>query len=159
MNTVRNNITRIKNSILLKLPDGEDIFGFKGINKKAIEDLLSDSYNYSYQLNELEPKVEIVLLKRKLAAILDPLREKIDSIDFAKDDGDGFNDILNGIVAIRDAIRSTYIYVVDKGLRTEVYAIDLKTKVDGTEKNVSHLMKLAETVEQSLAGFQKQATH
>lgn len=120
MNTVRANLTRLKNSMQEKLPDGDDIFGFAGISKKLLIACVDEAYKLSYSLSQLEPEFEITVLKRKLASLFDDCKDYLNKGTEQWGKEKKFDKFITDITNIREQVRLTYLVVVDKGLRTEV---------------------------------------
>lgn len=119
MQTIRGNLTRLKKSIEEKLPDGDDVFGYHGINKGMLIALVDDAYQLSYQLAELEPKFEITILKRKISHLVEDCKEYLSKdVDYWGKEKK-FDKFLSDLTKVREEIRITYLVVVDKGLRTE----------------------------------------
>ncbi|GEA02039.1 hypothetical protein KUL17_09360 [Alteromonas sp. KUL17] len=84
MQTIRSNLTRLKNLAEKNLPEGNDIFGYAGISKLLIIDFIESSHKFSYELADLEPNFEITILKRKLAKLIDLCK------DYLNEDVKGF---------------------------------------------------------------------
>ncbi len=120
MQTIRSNLTRMKNKIEEKFPEGDDIFGFQGINKGLLIGCVEDAYQLSYKLAELEPQFEITILKRKIAHLMDSCREYLSKNSEFWQKEKKFDQFVTDLTKIREEIRLTYLVVIDKSLRTEV---------------------------------------
>ncbi len=122
MQAIRANLTRMKKSIQEKLPEGDDVFGFSGIDKEALIDCVNDAYQLSYKLADLEPKFEITILKRKISNLIDSCKEYLskDTEQWGKEKK--FDKFVTDLTKIREEIRITYLVVVDNALRTESQA-------------------------------------
>lgn len=130
MQNVRSNLTRLKSSIQNKLPEGNDIFGFAGINKESLIRCVDDAYNLSYKLAELEPEFEIIILKRKVSRLLEDCKEYLSKGSDFWGKEKKFDKFVTDLTTIREYIRLTYLVVVDKGLRTEAEAIKILSDYD-----------------------------
>jgi hypothetical protein len=153
MQGVRSSLTRIKNGLEKHLSDENDLFGYAGVNKAGILSFLEESYDLSHKLNELEPRFEIVVLKRKVAPLLETCRSFVESLENKKDTEKGFNNFLNALTGIRDQIISTYIQCVDKGIRAEAYAYELKEKIDEISDKFKETKEDFANIEKGLAGL------
>lgn len=119
MQTIRSNLTRIKNKIEEKFPEGNDIFGFQGISKEQLISCVEEAYQLSYKLADLEPQFEITILKRKIAHLMDSTKEYLSKNSELWGKEKKFDQFVTDLTKIREEIRLTYLTVIDKSLRTE----------------------------------------
>lgn len=91
MQTVRGNITRLKSLVEKNVPEGNDVYGYAGINKSDLTSVIDEAYNLSYKLNEIEPKFEITLLKRKLSPLIDKCKNLLSDLPDEKKKGSSSN--------------------------------------------------------------------
>lgn len=150
MQTIRSNLTRLKNLAEKNLPEGNDIFGYAGISKLLIIDFIESSHKFSYELADLEPNFEITILKRKLAKLIDLCKDYLneDVKGFLKEKK--FDDFIDNLTEIRDQVRITYIVVVDKSLRKETDAAEIKENYEILKKSYEEFQDRFRTVDQSL---------
>lgn len=150
MQTIRSNLTRLKNLAEKNLPEGEDIFGYAGISKALIIDFIESSHKFSYELADLEPSFEITILKRKVSRLIDLCK------DYLNEDVKGylkekkFDAFLDNLTEIRDQVRITYIVVVDKSLRKEAHAAEIKENYEILKKSYEDFEDRFRAVDQSL---------
>ncbi|MCW0506939.1 hypothetical protein [Aeromonas piscicola] len=150
MQTIRSNLTRLKNLVEKNLPDGDDIFGYAGISKALIIDFVESSHKFSYELVNLEPNFEITILKRKVSKLLELCK------DYLNDDAKGylkekkFDSFIDNLTEIRDQIRITYIVVVDKSLRKEAEAAEIQENYEILKKSYEDFEDRFIAVDQSL---------
>ncbi|MBV2123413.1 MAG: hypothetical protein KUF74_18370 [Candidatus Thiodiazotropha sp. (ex Ctena orbiculata)] len=119
MQTIRSNLTRMKSLAEKKLPDEQDIFGYPGISKELIISFIDESYELSYTLNDLEPKFEITVLKRKIGLLIEECKNFLNEGVSSWSKQKKFDKFVSNLTKIREDIRLTYLAVVDKALRTE----------------------------------------
>ncbi len=128
----------MKKTIQERFPDGDDVFGFSGINKELLVACVDDAYQLSYKLADMEPKFEITILKRKIASLIDDCKDYLSKGTEQWGKEKKFDKFVTDLTKIREEIRITYLIVVDNGLRTEsqVHQIisDYKELVSSYEK-------------------------
>ncbi|OOE35507.1 hypothetical protein BZG04_08875 [Salinivibrio kushneri] len=150
MQTIRSNLTRLKRLAEKNLPEGDDIFGYSGISKSLIIDFIDHSYELSYELVDLEPHFEITVLKRKISKLISVCK------GYLNDDAKGFlkekkfDAFIDSLTEIRDQVRFTYIVVVDKSLRKEAAAAEIKENYERLKKSYEEFEDRFRTVDQSL---------
>ena len=150
MQTIRSNLTRLKNLAEKNLPEGEDIFGYAGISKTLIVDFIESSHKFSYELADLEPNFEITILKRKVSKLIDLCKDYLneDVKGFLKEKK--FDAFIDRITEIRDQVRITYIVVVDKSLRKEADSAEIKENYEILKKSYEDFEGRFQAVDHSL---------
>ena len=86
MQAVRSNITRLRTSIKERLPDEENLLGYSGINKNILDEVLESAHRNSYDLAEIEPNYECILLKRKIVPEIDECKKFVNEFENTKKD-------------------------------------------------------------------------
>lgn len=119
MQSVRSNITRLKNQIETSFPDEGDLFEFPGVTRGLLMSLLESASAESYDLIDKEESEEIILLKRKLAQPFETCRDYLFDFKGGKKDKKYFDEFVRALTEIRDHIRLTYLICNKSGLRTE----------------------------------------
>lgn len=119
MQSVRSNITRLKNQIEASFPDEGDLFEFPGVTRGLLMSLLESASAESYELIDKEESEEIILLKRKLAQPFEICREYLYDVKGGKNDKKYFDEFVRALTEIRDHIRLSYLICNKSGLRTE----------------------------------------
>lgn len=116
MKTSKQRISLLKNKIEEKLSEENDIYGFEGISKKLIIDLLNESYNLLGVIDDFTNSLEVIILKRELVLLIDEANNYLNG-NFP--DKNNFNEFLNIISKIKKTIKITYISVTEKPFRVE----------------------------------------
>lgn len=155
MQQIRANLTRIKTLIESKVKDGEDIYNYPGVNKVALLSYIDEAYTFSYKLNEMEPKFELTILKRKIVPLIDSARAFLNSLEADNSAERNFNDFLNNLTKIKENILFTYFSVVDKGIRAEEYAFKLQRKIDEVRKSLDVCQEELSKVEVSISNIEE----
>lgn len=119
MQSIRSNITRLKNQIDVAFPEDGDLFEFPGVTRTLLLSLLESASAESYELIDKEDDAEIVLLKRKIAQPLDICRDYLHNFKGGKKDKKYFDEFVRSLTDIRDQIRLTYLICKKSGIRTE----------------------------------------
>lgn len=119
MQSVRSNITRLKNQIEMSFPDEGDLFEFPGVTHGLLMSLLESASSESYELLDKEEGEEIILLKRKLAQPFETCRNYLNDFKGGNKGKRYFDEFVRALTEIRDHIRLTYLIRNKSGLRTE----------------------------------------
>lgn len=119
MQSVRSNITRLKNQIEASFPNEGDLFEFPGVTRELLMSLLESASAESYELIDKEENEEVILLKRKLAQPFETCRDYLYDFKGGKRDKTYFDEFVRALTEIRDHIRLTYFICNKSGLRTE----------------------------------------
>jgi len=109
-------LTHLVSKINEVLPEGDDIFGYPGINKTMITKSLLDSHSLLASFVDYNSMFEVTFMKRNIASIVD------ECYDFLKDNNlnsENFDVFLKEINKIRAEIKTTYILVSQKPLRLD----------------------------------------
>lgn len=132
MQSVRANITRLKNRIEATFPDDGDLFDFPGVTQSLLIGLLESASAESYELIDTEESDEIILLKRKLAQPFEICRDYVYNFRSGKEDRAYFDEFVKALTEVRDHIRLTYLINNKSGLRTE-------DEIQGTKESLAEL--------------------
>lgn len=119
MQSIRSNITRLKNQIDAAFPEDGDLFEFPGVTRVLLVGLLESASAESYELLDKEEDSEIILLKRKIAQPLEICRDYLYDFKGGKKDKKYFDEFVRSLTDIRDQIRLTYLICNKSGIRTE----------------------------------------
>lgn len=138
MQSLRSNITRLKNQIEGAFPDEGDLFEFPGVTRNLLVTLLESASAESYELLDKEENVEITLLKRKLAQPLDICRDYLYDAKGGKKEKKYFDEFVRALTEIRDHIRLTYLICNKSGIRTEDQIQGTKEALDELLANKEH---------------------
>ena len=157
MQNIRSNITRLKNQIEDKIPDGSDVLDFPGITRAGLVQLLESAHAESYELLGDEDDFEVILLKRKVAQSLERCREYLSNFDGGKADRKKFDGFVIDLTNIRDQIRVTYLVCKKSGLRVEDEILKAKESIDSLvarrqtlQSEVDSLLKVRDELKSKL---------
>lgn len=150
MQQLRSNLTRIKTKIETSLPEGGDIFGYKGISRDNLIKCISDAHSLTASFDKIEGTFPIVSLKRKLSPLFESCKKYIEEDVEGKQAEQKFNDFVNSITRIHDEIYLTYIIYSNQSIRNEaelnvvVKSLDeLKAKYSEINPEIDKLMAAA----------------
>lgn len=116
MRNSKTKLTQLINKISDTLPDGDDIFGYAGINKSMLIQSIRDSYDLLSCFKEYNTMFEVVFLKRNIASFY----EKCNSfLNEAEINSENFEEFLKIINLLRADIKITYILVSQNPLRLD----------------------------------------
>ncbi|GHV76563.1 hypothetical protein AGMMS49942_13840 [Spirochaetia bacterium] len=118
MKAEKQRLTRLSNIIKEKFPDGEDIYGYSGINKTNIIKSMDNTYTYLGLLENVENEAEMVWVKRKLSKYFDDLSLLLKEID-SDSWKDKFNIFLDIVFEMRMHTKELYISLTDNPIRTD----------------------------------------
>jgi DNA repair exonuclease SbcCD ATPase subunit len=119
MKGIRTRISNLRTNISSKLPEQEDLFGFPGINKSIIDESLEQSYQLLSLLESFDGKMEVTVLKRRLARLVEECNSLLKAINNSKNLEEHFDNLLINLFNIRTYIRLTYISLTEKPLRAD----------------------------------------
>ncbi|KAB7690358.1 hypothetical protein [Plesiomonas shigelloides] len=110
------------------LPEGDDIFGYRGINKVTISDALQESYNILSMMENCNTTFDILCLKKNISYHCDKCNEILKlGFEFGRDSK--FTKLLDTLFSIRKEIKHTYLLFVENSLMTAAELGQLKENV------------------------------
>lgn len=119
MERIKEDLTKLIDSINSKFPDGNDLKNFLGISKGIITDSLMDSGALLVALKEYDNNFETIFLKRELADLIGRINRDLEE-DFDKMKPNQFNSLLKNVSKIRFQIKETYLSLTHgQPIRTE----------------------------------------
>ncbi len=139
MQQLRTTITRLKNKIREKLPDGQDILGYSGVSKEALVTYLEEAHGLTNRIEILKGTFSIVTLKRKIEPWIDICNSYFEKSQGTKNETDDFDKFLRAITKIHDEVFLSYVIYCSDQLRTE----------SQVEDAISDLTKVTRTLEVS----------
>ncbi|MDD5711356.1 MAG: hypothetical protein PHY31_01210 [Smithellaceae bacterium] len=118
MRNVRSNLTRIKNLISQKLPEGQDVFGYAGITKEELIRTIEESSGLIDGIEGKKESFDVIVLKREFHILSGACLDYLNSIpkDYQEKEFDNF---LKNLAEIRRLINNTYLLFVKEALRPE----------------------------------------
>ena len=141
MKSLRLRLSHLKNKISETLPNENDIFGYKGINKDIILTSLSESYDLLSTLADFPDKFETVFAKREVASSIDKIQDYFNTYFSTENSMSKFNDLLKSVARIRYILTETYISISDKPLRVDY---ELAKAKENLEELTSKLTEIEE---------------
>lgn len=116
MRSSKTKLTYLISKIAEKLVEGDDIYGYPGINKAQLVKSLEDSRDLLSCFRDYNSMFEVVFLKRNIASIYEKCMSFLSESEI---NTDNFNDFLKNINLIRAEIKITYILVSQNPLRLD----------------------------------------
>lgn len=153
MRHVRTALTRLKSKAESYLPDGNDIFGYAGINKALIIATIEQIYTLagSIEEHELENRFEIIFLKRQASEIGKVLNDILDSDNTQKD----FDRFLTKLAKLLWATKHTFFVTKQDGLHSEEEILQLRGKINALQTANSELASIRNDYESAFDNFQE----
>lgn len=146
MRTSRLKLTNLIKTIKESLDDGDDIYGYSGINKSMLIDSLSESYKLLSCFEEYNNLFEVTFMKRKVASIIDRANHYLKETSI---NSDNFNEFLNIINRIRFEIKFTYILVSQSPLRLDIAISDAKKDLAELTKDIEEIRDLKTEIQET----------
>lgn len=146
MKQIRSNITRIKNLVMEKLPDEQDIFGYAGINKTALADVIGECSGLIDGIEDKKETFDVIVLKREFQPLSKECLDYLNALpneNQAKD----FDAFLKNLAKIRTLINSTYLLFVKESLRPESELATIRAALDEIIPNNQDLLKEQEAAQ------------
>lgn len=126
MKQVRSNTTRIKNLVMEKLPDEQDIFGYAGINKSLLVQVIGECFGLIDGIEEKKETFDVIILKREFQPLSKSCLDYLNSLPNEKQAGD-FDVFLKNLSKIRTEINNAYLLFVKESLRPESELATIRT--------------------------------
>lgn len=120
MKTVKASITRIISSIETSLPEGNDVYGFSGINKELLIDGLKETHGLLSALESHKDTFDVLYMKRSISSLSKNCSEYLKSKYKEGPLKDSkFDSFLNDIFSIRRIVKETYLLTISGCIRSE----------------------------------------
>ena len=119
-------ITKVKD----QLPQGDDIYGYQGIDSALIVKSLNESYDMLSLLESHNDTLEVIWLKRNLADRITFCSDFIKEQNTLMDDNSSFNKFLNNVSKIRFSIKETYISLTKQPIYIDSELLKAKDQLD-----------------------------
>jgi len=144
MKAFKSRLTRIKNLLNEKIPDGTDVFGFAGITREMLLATCQEIYELSDQIaaKDDDHHFEIIALKRLESEVNDRLIDFLEhgvTSDKAKDKFDKF---LNDLSKLYEKTKVVYFIVTKNGLRDDLELSNLRLQIDALDTQKAEFEKL-----------------
>lgn len=139
MKSAKGSITKVKNAIIEKLPDGDDIHNFSGISKSKIIQSLDECYLLLEELERQKETFEVIILKRKISKLIKSSSEYLAHENRDVSDFDAF---LDNISELKFHIKHTYFLVKEDFIRDEIEISKIKSIKQSLEAEVEKYKKI-----------------
>lgn len=148
MRNAKSTITRLKNTINDTLPDDQDIYGFKGVNKILISDALQESYNLISMMENSRTSFDVICLKRNITTLTDKCNEILKTgLEFNRENN--FNELLDYLSQIRKNIKETYLLFIENSLITAAQAGKLKEDIRELSSTLTEYQETKEKIDKT----------
>lgn len=119
MQTFRSNLTRLIKLLEQKLPEGNDLYGFKGVSRDSLLTSLKAAYSLSNEIKvDDESRFEVISLKRAGSDLNANLREFFETESEEKKKKK-FNQFLDNLSNLIEKTRLTYFIIAKNGIRDD----------------------------------------
>lgn len=118
MKQVRSNATRIKHLISDKLPDDHDIFGYAGITKAALLQMLDECSGLIDAIEGKKETFDVIVLKREFQILSKKCLDYLNTLP-SENQASDFDSFLRNLSKIRKLINNTYLLFIKESLRPE----------------------------------------
>lgn len=145
MQQFRANLTRLRNSMATNLPDGNDIYDYKGVSKAVLLSAvdLANELSQGIQTSD-ESRFEVISLKRAGSELYKRLKDYIDAEGSEAAAKDWFNFFLNDLNALIEKTKLTYFIVAKNGLRDDQEITRIRTEISTLSKLRSEYAEIVE---------------
>lgn len=153
MKNLKTALTKIKTKIQSKFPEGNDIWGYQGINRELIVNTIDQIYALATEIEEHDNdnRFEIIFLKRQASEINKNINAILDS-DKPEEE---FNTLLNKLAKLLWSVKHTFFVINQNGLRSDEELALLKTKISALQAANEELANIQEEYNIAFDDFQK----
>ncbi|MGI9887574.1 hypothetical protein [Vibrio chagasii] len=150
MKSAKSSITRLKKTIIEKLPSAPDIYGFSGINRDLLVDCLEETYGLLEGLSDKRETFDVIYMKRILSELTKACTDYLKD-DFLKEFNreKKFNNFLNCLFEIRTTVKQTYLLVVEESLRNEAQLNTIKEDLGIYQEQLQNYIDLKDSIDAS----------
>lgn len=152
MKAFKSRLTKIKNLIAAKIPDGDDVFGFPGISKNLLVATCQEIYQLSDEIEAREDghNFEIVVLKRFESEIHERLSNFLENEVDSSKAKDKFDKFLNDFSRLYEKTKQVYFIVNKNGLKDDLEIANLREQIAAlTAKKLEYETLIADLAEQA----------
>lgn len=142
MKTSKTKIAHLVTKINEVLPDGDDVYGYAGINKAMITQSLNDSKNLLSAFKDYNETFEVVFLKRDIAQYVEW------AISYLGNgiNNENFEEFLRKIQLLRADIKTTYILVSQQPLRLDSAIAKAKEDLEEFTLSLNEISAIKEEI-------------
>ena len=154
MQHFRSNLTRLKTLIEQRLPEGDDIYGYKGISRESLLNAINVAYSLSQEIIEDdEPRFEVISLKRAGSELYKNLKYFLDNESEGQDASIKFDNFLTGFSSLIEKTQITYFIVVKHCIRDEVELARIRSEIKEYEELKNELLIEREAVASEISSL------
>lgn len=147
MRSSKTKITNLINKIKEVLPDGENLYGYDGINKEMLCAALSDSRSMLEYLRPYSSLFEVVFMKRNVAMTIDECHSILNNPQTINEVN--FNDLLKLIYKVKEYVVNTYLLVGKEFWRTDQDIISAKETLVTLQEEIASINTIKDSIESS----------
>jgi len=131
MQQFKSKLTRIKNLIESKLPDGADVYGYQGVNKSMLLRTCNDIYLLAEKIETKDEsqEFEIIVLKRFESRIHEALKKFLVDVAGSGEEKERFDDFLDKLSKLYEKTKQVYFIVNKDGLRDDMEIQGLRDQI------------------------------
>lgn len=118
MKHVRSNTTRIRHLVVDKLPDEQDVFGYAGITKADLVQVIEECSGLIDSIEGKKETFDVIVLKREFQSLSKSCLDYLNSLP-SDNQEEGFDSFLKNLAHMRRLINNTYLLFVKEALRPE----------------------------------------
>jgi len=132
MQYFRMNLSRLRKTVEEKLPDGQDIFGYKGVSKAVLLKAIDWAYEVSSEIEIQEDGQQLVILalKRLGSKTYSQLKEFLDGDLTSEQAVSSFDQFVDQLSTLVEKVRYTYLVVAAQCLREDGELAAVRSEID-----------------------------
>lgn len=153
MKNLKTALTKMGSKVQSNFPDGNDIWGYSGINKQLIADTISQIYVLATEIDGQDDghRFEIIYLKRQASEINRSINNILDS----DKPEEKFDDFLSKLEKLLWAAKHTFFVVNKNGLRSDEELANLKMKISSLRAADEELVSIRDDYDSAFDIFQE----
>ena len=131
MRQFKSTLTRLKNSIVEKLPEGPDVYGFQGVTKVMLVKTCDDMHALAgfIETKDESQEFEIIVLKRLEAKLSTTLKKFLDEDAGSGREKEKFDEFLDKFSKLYEKTKQVYFIVNKDGLRDDMEIQTLREQI------------------------------
>lgn len=150
MRSSKQRLTLLKGKVIEVIPESDNVFGFEGISKKMILDVIDDTYSIVTLLDDFSGSFEAILVERKISEYFEKASKYLkESFQENKED---FNQFLNILAKLHYRTKEAYISVAKEPIRTESEIKRAKEELAALETGLESIKPVFQEIKQIEVG-------
>lgn len=144
MQQFRSQLTRLRNLIEERLPDGGDLYGFAGITRQMLCSAVDVAYALSRDIaaKDDDTHFEVIALKRAGTRTYQDLKAFLEATTPDQADANGFDRFLTDLSLLVEKTKLVYLVINKDGLRDDVEIQTIRSKVASLASSLEELATL-----------------